>query len=297
MKLFHYPFRAMGSPCELQLYAAQQGEADTVAQLCIAEVVRLEAKYSRYHTDNLMHELNCAAPAGAAVHVDQETAQLFHFADTCYRVSDGLFDITAGVLRAVWHKGRTHLPDAEDIHPLLARVGWQRVQWQAPVITFAPGMEIDFGGIVKEYAADRLAALCQSAGMHHGIINLGGDIRVIGPHADGTPWQIGIQHPREPWQSLGTLSLSHGAIATSGDYARCLVVNGRRYSHILNPQSGWPVQYLASVTVLAELCVVAGSASTIAMLMEHAGQIWLEQLGVSHVWEDMHGTMGGTLKI
>jgi thiamine biosynthesis lipoprotein len=158
------------------------------------------------------------------------------------------------------------------------------------------GMEIDFGGIVKEYAVDRAAALCQGAGVRHGVINLGGDIKVIGPRADGSPWRIGIRHPRHKEAVMRTILLREGALASSGDYERCLIVDGVRYGHILNPKTGWPVRHLAAVSVIADFCVVAGSASTIAMLKEAGGPAWLESLGLPHLWVDVHGESGGSIE-
>jgi thiamine biosynthesis lipoprotein len=159
-----------------------------------------------------------------------------------------------------------------------------------------PGMEIDFGGIVKEYAVDRAAALCQSAGVRHGVINLGGDIKVIGPRADGSPWRIGIRHPRHKEAIMQTILLREGALASSGDYERCILVNGVRYGHVLNPKTGWPVRHLAAVSVIADFCVIAGSASTIAMLKEENGPAWLDSLGLPYLWADIHGGTGGSIK-
>jgi thiamine biosynthesis lipoprotein len=158
------------------------------------------------------------------------------------------------------------------------------------------GMELDFGGIVKEYAADRLATLCADAGCTQGFVNLGGDIRVMGPKPDGSPWQIAIQDPRaRDERALLTLPVLRGGIATSGDYARCIEIDGVRYGHVLDPRTGWPVQHLASVTVLADFCVLAGSAATIALLRAAAGPAWLAQLGLPHLWVDTRGHSGGTL--
>jgi thiamine biosynthesis lipoprotein len=174
-------------------------------------------------------------------------------------------------------------------------VGWDKVRWQRPRLVFGvPGMEIDFGGVVKEYAADRAATLCAEAAFRHGLIDLGGDIKIVGPHPDGTPWVVGIQHPRNPEAVMATLDLFHGAIATSGDYERFVEIDGRRYSHILSPRTGMPVNGLAGVSVAALECVVAGSATTIAMLMEDRGPEWLDEVGLPHVWMDQMLHVGGT---
>jgi thiamine biosynthesis lipoprotein len=179
---------------------------------------------------------------------------------------------------------------------LLQLTGWHKLQWQRPQLRFPlAGMELDFGGIVKEYAADRAATLCLQHGIRHALINLGGDIRVSGPQADGTPWRIGISNPAAPAEALATIELTSGALASSGDYQRCLVLDGVRYSHILDPFTGWPTRGLAAVSVTAELCVVAGSASTIAMLKGTAGPQWLATLALPCLWIDAAGTAGGSL--
>jgi thiamine biosynthesis lipoprotein len=295
-KLFRFPFKAMGSPCEIQLYAESHAEAKRVSGLAMADVHRLESRYSRYRSDSFLSAINRVAAAGGSISVDDETAGLLNYATTCHRESDGLFDITSGILRRAWRFDRGKLPDENQIQALLDKIGWHRVRWIPPVLEFPlPGMEIDFGGVVKEYAVDRVAALCSEAGVRHGIINLGGDIKIIGPHPDGGPWQIGIRHPRRPGAILRMLPLHNGALASSGDYERCIVLDGVRYGHVLNPRTGWPVRYLASVSVVADLCVVAGSASTIAMLKEREGPAWLAELGLPHFWVDVQGGTGGTL--
>jgi thiamine biosynthesis lipoprotein len=296
-KLVYYErrFNAMGSPCEIKLYAKNRARADHMASRVVAEVARLEDRYSRYRADSFLSEINRVAAAGGHLSVDEETAGLLNYVETCHRESGGLFDITSGVLREAWQSYRDTLPDAAQIEALLGRVGWHRLRWDSPVLSFPqPGLELDFGGAVKEYAVDRVAALCWQAEIRHGLINLGGDIKIIGPHPDGSPWAIGIQHPRRPGEFIHTLWLHHGAMASSGDYERCLVVDGRRYGHVLNPKTGWPVGHLASVSVVADLCVVAGSASTIAMLMEAEGPSWLEGMGLKHLWVDVDGALGGS---
>jgi thiamine biosynthesis lipoprotein len=155
-------------------------------------------------------------------------------------------------------------------------------------------MEIDFGGVVKEYAVDRAAALCRAAGIKHGVVNLGGDIKIIGSRPDGEAWRIGIRHPRQQGTVIETLLLHEGALASSGDYERCIVLDGVRYGHVLNPKTGWPVRHLAAVSVVGDFCVVAGSASTIAMLKEDDGPAWLDSLGLPHLWVDVQGNSGGS---
>ncbi len=122
-----------------------------------------------------------------------------------------------------------------------------------------------------------------------------GDIQIIGPRPDGGPWRIGIRHPRRPGALIQTVSLYRGGLASSGDYERCLLLDGVRYGYILNPKTGWPVRHLASVSVAADLCLIAGSAATIAMLKEADGPDWLASLGLPHYWVDVRGEIGGSL--
>ena len=295
---FHcIPFKAMGSPCEIQLFAASETEAAHVSRLVIADVERLEALYSRYRDTSFLSAINRIAAQGGAIKVDDETAQLLNYAATCHAQSGGLFDITSGILRRAWRFDTGAPPDAALIASLLDRVGWRKLDWSAPVLSFPlPGMEIDFGGIVKEYAVDRAAVICRDAGVPNAVVNLGGDLRVVGPRADGSPWKIGIRHPRQAEGILESVLMREGAMASSGDYERCIVLNGVRYGHILNPTTGWPVRRMAAVSVLSDLCVVAGSASTIGMLREADGPAWLKELGLPHLWVDTDGAVGGSLQ-
>jgi thiamine biosynthesis lipoprotein len=295
LALFRFSFPAMGSRCEIRLYAPADERAAAGARAAIADVLRLEAKYTRYRNDSATAAINRAAAAGGAIDVDEETATLLDYAATCYGQSDGLFDLTSGVLREAWGPQCSALPGADTLERLLTRVGWSKVRWQRPRLAFEKsGMEIDFGGVVKEYAADRAAVICLEAGFRHGLVDLGGDIKIIGPHPDGSPWSVGIQHPRIAEAVMTTLDVSYGAIATSGDYERFLEIDGKRYCHILSPRTGMPVHGLAGVSVVAPECVVAGSATTIAMLMEDRGPGWLDEVGLPHVWMDQQLRVGGT---
>lgn len=298
MQSFNFKFKAMGTPCEIKIYATNESHAREASSRVISDVSRLEALYSRYRKDSFLSTINRHAASGKKITVDAETAGLLNYAATCYQQSDGLFDITSGKLRQAWHFDSGKIPEQATINKLLNQIGWHKLDWNPPVLDFGiPGMEIDFGGIVKEYAVDRAASLCIEAGIHHGIINLGGDIKIIGPQADGSPWKVGIRHPRKANAVLQTLSLTHGALASSGDYERYILVDGIRYSHVLNPKTGWPVRFMSSVSVVGDFCVVAGSASTIAMLKEEKGPEWLENLSLPHLWSDVTGKDGGSLML
>jgi thiamine biosynthesis lipoprotein len=209
-----------------------------------------------------------------------------------YAISDGLFDITSGVLRQAWNFRVPRVPTADELASLLALVGWHMVERKGGSVRLArAGMELDFGGFGKEYAADRAAAVLRAQGVQHGYVNLGGDMSVIGPQADGSPWQIGIQDPRDTELTIASLAVERGGLATSGDYERYFELHGRRYCHILDPRTGMPVRYWRSVSVLAPLAVAAGSTSTIAMLLGERAPHFLEQSGFAWLAQDAAGRL------
>lgn len=271
-------FQAMAGPCTLHFYTTH--DADSIAHAAEQEVLRIQDKYSRYRDDSVVSRINAAAPACCEA-LDAETCALFDFADAAYTQSQGLFDITAGVLRQAWDFKAARVPRPDQLAALLPLIGWQQVRWNSPYIQLPQaGMQIDFGGFGKEYAADCAASCLHQAGIRHALVDLSGDIRVLGPHPDGQPWQIGIQHPRMTG-AIAQLPMSTGAIASSGDYERSFVADGLRYHHILNPRTGWPSRGLSSVSVIADRCIIAGMASTTAMLMgKPDGLHWLHALGL-----------------
>jgi thiamine biosynthesis lipoprotein len=281
----------MASRCEVRLHAPDAGTAAAWAEAAIAEVRRIEAKYSRYRDDSVTTAINRGA-GRAAVSVDGETAHLIDFGAALHAQSEGRFDLTSGVLRRVWDFKVQRVPSPSAIDALLPLIGWRRVRWDHRSIELPrAGMEIDFGGIGKEYAADRAGAALVEHGARHGFVNLGGDVRVIGPAPDGTPWRIAVQHPRgATGEVLAHLDVASGALATSGDYERYLVVDGRRYCHIMDPRTGWPVAAWQSVSVVAPLAVAAGACATIAMLHDvESGLEFLNAQGVRYLAVDATG--------
>ena len=280
----------MASHCEVRVYAADEAAARHWSDAAIAEVRRIETKYSRYRDGSITTAINHAA-GGAPMGVDTETASLLDFATNLYQQSDGAFDLTSGVLRRAWDFKARQVPAQAALNKLLSRVGWSKVMWQSPLLQLGAEMEIDFGGIGKEYAADRAAAVVADLGGQHGLINLGGDVRVIGPHADGEPWRIAVQDPRgEQGVTIAHLKVPHGAMATSGDYERYFEHDGRRYSHLLDPRTGWPVEHWRSVSVVAPLAIAAGACATVAMLQPvDSALAFLDQQGVRYLAIDNHG--------
>ena len=268
-------FRAMGSPCELVCETPRRSLALTLAARVAVEAWRIEDKFSRYVDGNIVHRINSAD--GQRLEVDDETAQLLDFAHTLFELSDGRFDITSGVLREAWNfDGSDRVPSQARIDAALARVGWQRVSWRKPLLQMPAAMEIDLGGIGKEYAADRCAELIRKDHTVACLVNFGGDLVATRAPTQRRTWKVAIEgeHPNEPER---VLDLKEGALATSGDARRFLLKDGIRYGHILDPVTGWPVTDAPrSVTVAAASCTQAGMISTLAMLRGSDAEEFLE---------------------
>jgi thiamine biosynthesis lipoprotein len=275
-------FTAMASPCEVLVDTDDGGTAETALRLARDEALRIEAKFSRYRRDNDIHRINHAE--GAPVEVDEETAGLLDYAATCHELSEGRFDVTSGALRRVWSfDGGDRLPSEEAVREALRFVGWHRVQWKNPILTMTPGMEIDLGGIAKEYGVDRAAALLGEAIDSPFIVNFGGDLVATGPRSGGRSWAVGIDDPGRPGEAaLYRIELERGGLATSGDARRYVMNRGRRLGHILDPRTGWPVEGAPrSVTVLTSTCLESGTLSTLAYLHGPAAREFLVDQGVA----------------
>lgn len=274
-------FTAMASPCEILLPSTNQAAAVEIGMIAAQEAWRIEKKYSRYRDDSVTSWLH--ANRGRTVVLDEETASLVNFSAQCFELSEGLFDITSGVLRCAWtFDGSDRIPQAAEIEPLLARVGFHRLQWKSPSLMLPLGMELDFGGIGKEYAVDRAYALLAAANPSPFLVNFGGDLRASGPPQHG-PWQVGIETPDTDRETKLLLDLEYGALATSGDARRYLVKDGIRYGHILNPLTGWPSpDSPRSITVVGSCCTEAGLLATVAMLHGPGAEAYLQEQGVRY---------------
>ena len=274
-------FVAMASPCELLVDTDDRASAATLLRMAEQEARRIEHKFSRYRPDNLVHRINHSG--GRPVRVDQETALLLDYAATCHEVSDGMFDITSGALRRVWKfDGGDQVPSPAQVREALQHVGWHRVTWEDSTLTLPAGMEIDLGGVGKEYAVDHAAVLLAGRTRDAFLVNFGGDLFASGARRGGRPWGVGLDDP----ERTGTAVLYHiefarGGLATSGDARRFVRWRGKRLGHILDPKTGWPVEDAPrSVTVLDRTCLAAGSLSTLAYLQGPRAREFLEQQGV-----------------
>jgi thiamine biosynthesis lipoprotein len=278
---FKAAFIAMGSPCELLIDTDNGARATDAGNSVATEAWRVEDKFSRYLPNNVVARIN----AGKQVDVDDETANLLDFAQTLFELSHRRFDITSGVLREAWtFDGSDNVPSQNDIDPILDRVGWDKVSWKRPTIALAEGMQIDLGGIAKEYAVDKAVSLAASECDSPCLVNFGGDLAATRPPAGSDGWQVGIDAlDQNQGVAQKLILLKNGGLATSGDARRFLLKNGIRYSHILDPLNGWPIADAPrSVTVAADTCTQAGMLATLAMLRGAGAESFLDDQGVQY---------------
>jgi thiamine biosynthesis lipoprotein len=273
-------FDAMASGCELLMAIDDELLAQELLQLSASEAWRIEEKYSRYRDDNVVARINSCA--GNSLRLDAETSQLLDFAYQCYELTDGLFDITSGVLRQAWSFNPDSPPPLQEtIDALLPFIGLEKAQWHSPEFTLPAGMQIDLGGIGKEYAVDRTLELLLRKSDAAMLVNFGGDMVCNrSPNAD-IPWRIGIDKNDQSNRVDELLELRSGALATSGSTQRYLIAAGKRYGHVLNPTTGWPIKELPlTVTVAAANCTQAGMLATFAMLQGSGAEAFLEEQDV-----------------
>lgn len=252
-------FHAMACPCEILIDSTDHNQIQHVAYACWEEVNRIEETYSRYRTDNLIYTLN----QGKTVTLSDEARMLFAYAQHCFTLSEGLFDITTGIYRKIWNfTEHKTIPTHTQINQCAKNVGFSKLHYTPPQLTVPQGMEIDFGGFAKEYAVDKAFDVGSTLlGTTALLINLGGDIR-CGKRPNHQPWDIGIEG-----NTNKIIHLTEGAIATSGNTYRYTDTHGKRYTHIINPTTGWAICDAPNcVTVAAPTCLEAGFYTTVSIL-------------------------------
>lgn len=254
-------------------------EASRIARAVEAEGYRIERKYSRFSDRSVVSEINRNA-GRTPVAVDEETVALVSAALDLWRLTSGRFDPTVGVLRRVWDFKAGRAPEPAEVDALLPLVDASAVSVRdGTVFLRRSGMEIDLGGVGKEYAVDRAAEVLRSHGVSSAIVNFAGDVRTVGGRGDGRPWSVGVIDPDDRARCrFAVRAVGDAGIATSGDYERAFTVDGARYHHILDARTGWPARGVRSATVVAATAFLAGRFATAAFLFgPEAGLALLER--------------------
>jgi len=267
--LFTTRFPLMGGQALVRfVHDRGRAEAERIARAVEREAHRIEQKYSRYSALSIVSRINQCAGESPVV-VDEETEFLVQSALEMAALTKGRFDPTVGVLRRVWDFKTDRVPSFQELSELMPLVNAGAVSLRnGSVYLQRRGMEIDLGGVGKEYAVDRVAELLQGEGVESAIVNFLGDVRTLGSRSDGRPWSIGVVDPQDPRQCRFTIRAQSGAgVATSGDYERGFLKDGIRYHHILDATTGQPRRGLSSVTVIAPTTSMAGRLATAAFLL------------------------------
>ena len=265
-------FQALGTECSIQFVAENEEQARTFGRAVVAWVDKFEARYSRFRDDSLISRINVAAGRDW-VEIDEEMGVLLQLCDQLYMTTSGIFDPTALPLIRLWYRSLgmpvPELPSDVAVADAMSKVGWLRVEKDSERIMLPDqGMAIDFGGFGKEYAVDQAASIAEAHGLEAYLVDFGHDIRVVGAPRGLPCWHIGLEDPFKPEQCWSSLGITDRGIASSGDYIRSFVRNGRRYGHIIDPRTGYPVSNgNRCVTVLADTCLESGILSTTAFIL------------------------------
>ena len=263
-------FSAMSTVCRVHFRTLSPSLARDFQTEVLRWVAWFEARYSRFIADSLISRINAAA-GQHWVDVDAETDALFNLCQEMIFFTRGVFDPTSLPLIRLWNWKASPpvIPDDATIKAAQELVGWRKVQ-RRPGAIFLPraGMCLDLGGIGKEYAVDRVLTLALQRGLDHVLVDFGADVRVHGEPPEKGAWHVGLEDPKKPGSCWTGVAVTNHAVATSGDYVRHFTHDGRRFGHIIDPRSGYPVSNgCLAVSVIAPHCTFAGILSTSAFLL------------------------------
>lgn len=261
----------MGSVFEISLVGTDSASLAYQIQLVIDEIERIESLISEWRPNTQISEVNRNAGI-RPVKVDREVFELTRRAISYSILSDGAFDISVAALDKIWRfdGSMDALPSDAAVQNSVTKVGFEKIELDSIASTIflkQSGMKIGFGSIGKAYAADRGRHILQEMGVKGGLINASGDITLWGKPPGKKSWSIGISDPEKPYKITRKLRMKEGAVATSGNYKKYVMFNGVRYSHIMDPRTGYPATELASVTVIGPMAEFANALSTSVMVL------------------------------
>ena len=273
----------MGSSFEITVVAEDEDFAKESLAIAKKEIIRIENLISSWDQKSETSRININAGI-AAVEVSKELFDLIFRAQQISKLSSGAFDLTFAAIDKLWNfDGReSEMPNPDTLKASVFNIGYQLIELDEESLTvFLPkkGMKIGFGAIGKGYAADRAKQLLVERGVLGGIINASGDMNTWGTKPDGSSWTIGIVNPMNNKKVFSWFSLEHNAVVTSGDYEKFTQINGRRYSHIIDPRTGIPSQGIVSCTVFSGKAELADAIATAIFVMGvESGLFLIDQL-------------------
>lgn len=262
----------MGTLNEIQIFGLSRAEARAAAQSAFEAMQQVDTLMSLYKENSEISRIKKLSP-GEKFPVSKETFTVLNRAREIARLSEGAFDVTVGPLVRRWgffKKEGGNVLTQNEIASILSRCGYEKlelVQETQSVKVTAKELEVDLGGIAKGYAIDLALKKLKEAGVQSGLVNSGGNIGFLGRPPNNKEWVVGIKNPYNLSTLIGSLKIPEGAVSTSGNYENYFIVNGKRYSHILDPRTGWPVEGILSVTVMAPTGMDADALSTTLFVM------------------------------
>lgn len=277
-KEFSYQRFIVGGPCEVQFFTANGAIANQVYEETDKELGRLDSMLSFFNKHSLVSRINAEHKAI----LEPDIAYLFALSDSISRLTAGAFDISVAPLLEIWgfYSGEKNFPDANRIRKSRDRVDFRKIVLRNDSLFTPESMKIDLGGIAQGFAADRVAMIMKKYDVRSAVINIAGEVRAIGRSPKGRQWRVGIRHPRAEGV-IETVNLEDACLSTSGDYEKFFIIEGRRYPHILNPQTGYPAQDFISVTIFGkETAFCDGIATAVCVMGAEKGLKFLDSLGI-----------------
>jgi len=261
----------MGSRFDITVVAPDSIEAHSFIDLAVAEITRIEKLISSWDPNSQTSEINRNAGI-KAVKVDRELFDLIDRSLGISKLTDGAFDISYASMDKIWKfdGSMTKMPTEDEIKSSVSKIGYKNIlldKENSTVFLVNSGMKIGFGAIGKGYAADKAKKLLMSKGVVAGIINASGDMNTWGKQTNGEPWKVAITNPLDKNKAFALLPITNGAVVTSGNYEKFVVFNGVRYSHIIDPRTGYPATGIISATVFAPKAEMADALATSIFVM------------------------------
>lgn len=261
----------MGCNFEITVVAENEAKAADYIDLAVGEIQRIEQLISSWDADSQTSTINKNAGI-EPVKVDEELFDLIERAVTISKLTDGAFDISYASMDRIWKfdGSMSVMPSEKMIAASVAKVGFENItlnKEENSVYLNTKGMKIGFGAIGKGYAADKAKALLMRKGVTAGIINASGDMNTWGKQTNGQYWKVALTNPMDKSKSFGLLPIKKGAVVTSGNYEKFVVLNNERYAHIIDPRTGYPTKGILSVTIFAAKAELADALATAVFVL------------------------------
>ena len=272
---------AFGRKCHLVIDNADD-RGDELLSLCRQELTRLEDKFSSYKVDSITSLINQSAGTGSFTPLDAESLSLFRFVDAVREESKHIFDPTTRILQDCYDANGVLRASGEQLQGMLKLVGWRHLELTGEGAHLSrKGMLIDLNSCIRPYAVDSLRKILLKNGANNALVELDQDIATIGKQPDGANWLVGSRFPKGARTAIARLKLNNKGYAIRGDYEQAMIQNGERFGRALSPVDGQAIPGLLSVAVIADNCLTACSAASVARLKTEASGIkWLQNLGL-----------------